>query len=42
MLRDREESVVSEFVDRIRASVSNHLHHLVVGESGPVEELRIV
>ena len=44
-LRDREEFVVSEFgqfVDRIRESVSSHLHHLVVVESGLVGELRIV
>jgi len=36
-LRDREEFVVSEFgqfVDRIMKSVSSHLHHLVVVESG--------
>jgi len=44
-LRDREEFVVSEFgqfVDRIRESVSSHLHHLVVVESGLVGELRNV
>lgn len=44
-LRDREEFVVSEFgqfVDRIMKSVSSHLHHLVVVESGLVGELRIV
>jgi len=44
-LRDREEFVVAEFgqfVDRIRESVSSHLHHLVVVESGLVGELRIV
>jgi len=44
-LRDKEEFVVAEFsqfVDRIRESVSTHLHHLVVVECGLVGELRIV
>jgi len=44
-LRDKEEFVVTEFsrfVDRIRESVSSHLHHLVVVESGLIGELRIV
>merc|ERR1712142_801381 len=44
-LRDKEEFVVTEFsrfVDRIRESVSSHLHHLVGVESGLVGELRIV
>jgi len=44
-LRDKEEFVVSEFsgfVERIRESVSGHLYHLVVDESGLVGELRTV
>lgn len=44
-LRDREQFVVTEFaqfVDKIRESVSSHLHHLVVEEHGLLAELRLV
>jgi len=44
-LRDRDEFVVAEFadfVDRIRETVSSHLHRLVMVQAGLVDELRQV
>ena len=43
-LRDKE-FMVTEFsreVDRIKETVSNHLHHLVMQESDLVGELRLI
>ena len=41
-LRDKETFVISdfaEFVDRIRETVSSHLHHLVMKQAGLLSEL---